>query len=299
MALRFPILCGTLLSLGLTSTLAQANPYDISLRGLGGPTKNTSGQLVPDAATVKRFRSLASELTIAIMPKPMEPAETLGVSGFDFAAGNTFTAIHSGSDYWQGQPGMPVMEGTLPNHGNHNVPNELWTPSVQFRKGLPFSTEVGVSAGYLAFTNMYMLSAEAKVAIYESFFHYFPAIGLRAAVGRLFGSNELDVTTAEADILASLAFGIGGMIQATVYGGYGQLYTQINSSVLNATPYSATPTYYAFPTIGWSDNMMPRAVGGIRLNISPIELMYEADWTFMPFLKTQLLSHTVKIGFDV
>jgi hypothetical protein len=303
MTLRSPLICGSLLSVALLSTSARANPYDISLLGLGVPTKNSSSD-----PAVKRYRSLASELAIAITPKPMEPAETLGMSGFEFAFSNTFTGIHGGALYWQGQPGMPVMEGVLPNHGSHTVPNELWTPTLQYRKGLPLSTEIGVSASYLAYTNMYMLSAEAKVAIYESFFHYFPAIALRAAIGRLFGSHDLDLVTCEADAMASFAFGIGGMIQATVFGGYGQMYTQVNSAVLDATPNTVADNYsnsmpggslYTFPTIKLQDNMLPRAIGGIRLNISMIELMYEFDWTSMPFLHSQLMSHTLKIGFDV
>ena len=291
------------LALGLTS-LAKANPYDVSLRGLGRPASNS----LSDPA-VQRYRLLSAELTAAMMPKPMQPAETLGMSGFEYAFVNGLTGIHSKADYWQGQPGNPVLEGVLPSHGSRQVPNALWTPSLHLRKGLPLSTEVGVSASYLAFSEMFMVAGEAKVAIHEAFTRWLPAISGRATVARLFGSSDLDIIAGEWDVITSLPFGIGGMVQATPFAGYGRLYAHVNSAIIDETPFAvvdandqhggSTGSLYNFPTLNWRDNWYPRFFGGLRLNIGPIELLYEADWTRLESVRKQLVSHSLKVGFDV
>lgn len=292
-------------SVGLSAT-AMANPYDVSLRGLGRPAQPRS---LTDPA-VKRYRLLSAELAAAMMPKPAQPAETLGMSGFEFSFVNTLSGIHENAAYWQGQPGNPVIEGALPSHGSRPVPGSLWTPTLHLRKGLPLSSEIGVSAAYLAFSEMFMVAGEAKIAIYESFFRWVPALSGRVAVGRLFGSSDLDMVTGEADIMTSLPFGIGGMFQATPFAGYGRMFAHVNSTVLDETPYSVvdstndqhggdTGSLYTFPTLDWQDNVMPRAFVGLRLNIAMIELLYEVDWTMMSFADRQIVSHSFKLGFDV
>ncbi|MEK7704434.1 MAG: hypothetical protein AAB426_05700 [Myxococcota bacterium] len=284
---------------------ARANPYDISLRGLGRPASAS----LSDPA-VQRYRLLSTEVAATMMPKPVQPAETLGMSGFEFSFTNTLTDIHQQAPYWQGQPGSPVLEGVLPSHGARQVPDMLWTPTLHLRKGLPLSSEIGVSATYLSFSEMYMIAAEGKIAIYESFFRWVPALSARAAVGRLFGSSDLDMVTGEADIMTSLPFGIGGMLQATPFAGYGRMFAHVNSAILDETPYSVVDSssdqhggdsgsLYNFPTIDWQDNFFPRFFAGLRLNIAMVELSYEADWTIMDFANKQLVSHSFKIGFDV
>jgi len=291
-------------TLGLAPA-ARANPYDISLRGLGRPMSTS----LSDPA-VERYRLLSSELAISLMPKPTQPAETLGMSGFEFSITNTVTGIHSKADYWQGQPGNPVLEGVLPSHGSRQVPGSLWTPTLHFRKGLPFSSEIGFSASYLSFSEMFMVSGEGKIALYESYLRWVPALSLRAAVGRLFGSSDLDMVTGEFDVMTSLPFGIGGMLQATPFAGYGRMYAHVNSGILDETPYTVldsagdqhggpTGSLYNFPTLEWKDNYFPRVFAGLRLNIGALEVLYEIDWGIMSFADKQLVSHSLKLGFDV
>ncbi len=282
--------------------VAHANPYDISLAGLGRP------DLDPTGAPQDRLRHLSAELSFAMAPRPMQPAETLGISGFEFSIANTLSSISDKADYWQGQPGSPVMEGA--DHG-HQVPGALWVPSAHLRKGLPFSTEVGIQASYLAQSNLVMLGGEFKIAIHESFYRWLPSLSARIAVGRLLGSSELDLFTAEGDALASLPFGIGGMVQVTPYLGYGQLATQVNSYVIDETPYvvrdpndqkgGADGSLYTFKTIMWNHARYQRLFGGLRVKTASLELLYELDANFLgtSFDDKRLLSHTFKIGFDI
>jgi hypothetical protein len=282
--------------------VAFANPYDISLRGLGRPLSDSKSD-----PAVQRYKGLSAELALAMSPKPMAPAETLGMSGFEFSIANTLTDISENAPYWQGQAGTPVMEGVL---RNRKVPNYLWTPTAQLRKGLPMSLELGIQGTYLSFSEMFMLGGELKLAIHESFFRWVPALTARVAVGRLFGSSDLDIFTAEGDVMTSLPFGVGGMAQITPYLGAGQLFAHVNSYVIDETPYAVNDpddqkggldgSLYNFPTLNWQSNTYPRIFGGLRFNVAMIELLYEFN---VGIIKSQgskqIQSHTFKIGFDV
>ena len=81
-----------------------------------------------------------------------------------------------------------------------------------------------------------MLGADFKIAWHESFFRYAPAFATRVSFARLFGASDLDIMTGEIDGMMSLPFGVGGMAQITPYAGYGQLFVNINSQVIDATP---------------------------------------------------------------
>ncbi len=290
--------------IAMVPAIAWANPLDISIRGLGRPASNDL-----DDPAVRRYRSLTSELSLAMSPKPMQPAETLGMNGFEFSIANTLTDISQNADYWQGQPGAPIFEGVT---RDHKVPNLLWTPTLHLRKGLPLSMELGVQGTYLAWSEMFMLGSELKIALHDTFARWFPCLSGRAAVGRLFGSSDLDIITAEWNAMASLAFGVGGMAQVTPYFGGGVMYAHVNSFVIDETPYAVTDpvndqkggntpgdrgSLYNFPTLDWYDNDHPRYFGGLRVNVAMIELLYE--FNLGKAGDKQLASHTFKLGFDV
>jgi hypothetical protein len=283
---------------------AMARPLDISLRGLGRP------DLDPACATdslgcptTLRLRGLSAELAMALAPRVLQPAETLGVAGFELSAATTLSSISNKADYWQGQPGAPIIEP-----GN-TVPSMLVVPTVHLRKGLPLSTELGVEASYLAQSQLFMLGAELKVALHEQFIEYLPAVALRIAAARLFGSTELEMLTFEADGMISYAFGIGGMVQLTPYLGYGQLAVHVNTAVLDETPYvvldptdqtgGPTGSLYTFPTLQWTKNRYGRWFGGLRFDVAALELLYEFEYTQTSFGSRRVVGHTIKLGFDI
>jgi hypothetical protein len=299
----------------LVPTATQANPNDISLLGLGRPRSTSAAD-----PAVRRYQNLTSELVFAVAPRPLAPAETLGVSGFEFSIATTTADINELADYWQGQPGMPVFEGVLPQHGSRGIPTSFWVPTVHLRKGLPMSTEVGLNASYLAWSEMAMLGLDMKIALHESYFRWVPAVSLRGAAARLFGSSDLDVVTIETDLLASLPFGVGGMVQLTPYLGFGFLWAHVNSEVLDETPNrtvncntadnrcrtdtadqkgGADGSLYTFPTLEWSNNRHDRLLFGLRVNVAMLEVIYEVDVGFLGRDAGTLISHSLKLGFDV
>jgi hypothetical protein len=284
---------GAALALWVSPALSVANPWDISLRGLGRPDRDPSAQ--------QRFRGLSTELSFALAPRPMQPAETLGMSGFEFAFANSLTDINQNADYWTGQPGEPIFE--------RERPKALWTPTLQFRKGLPLSTEIGVQGTYLAYSELFMLGGEFKFALHEQFFRWFPTLSVRLAAGRLMGSREIDLLTLEGDVMASLAFGVGGMAQLTPYLGYGQLAAHVNSAVLDSTPFSVSDpndqkggvggSLYNFDTLVWYNNRYSRIFGGLRVNVAMIEVLFECNVGILGFVNRNVASYTIKLGFDV
>ena len=70
-----------LVAVGLTSSAAQAGTYDLNLTRLG--SVNGSGVPVGDDAA---FRSVASELGVLMAPKPVDSADSLGLSAFAISA---------------------------------------------------------------------------------------------------------------------------------------------------------------------------------------------------------------------
>ncbi|MEL6544497.1 MAG: hypothetical protein AAFQ82_07710 [Myxococcota bacterium] len=282
---------------------AQAAANDISLLGIGRPASTA----LSDPA-VRRYRALSGELALSLTPKAAQPAETLGVSGFEFSVVNTLNNIAQDADYWSGQPGSPVFEGVA---DGRNQPGALWTPTLQVRKGLPMSTDVGFAVSYLSSSRMYMMGADVKVALHESYLRYFPAIAARMSFNRMFGSEDLDIFTAEADLIASLAFGVGGTVQVTPYLGVGQLFAHVNSQVLDETPFLVSDgedqrggsdgSLYTFPTLEWNDNNFFKVFAGARLIAASFTFSYSLDVGFIPydFVDSSLLmSHSFKIGID-
>ena len=281
-----------------------ANPNDISLRGLGRPQT----QALSDPAN-RRYKALTSELAFALAPRPLAPAETLGISGFEISLASTTSDISENKAYWKGQPGNPIFEGVLPSHGSRGVPKVFWVPTVHIRKGLPLSSDIGITGAYLAWSEMTMLGLDTKIALHESYFRWVPALAVRGAVGRLFGASDLDMVTFEIDMMASLAFGVGGMAQVTPFLGYGWLFAHVNSQVIDETPYEVLDntdqkggpdgSLYTFPTLDWSDNSHGRFFLGFRINVAMLEVLYELDVGFLGSGVGTLVSNTFKLGFDV
>ena len=92
----------------LTPTAAQAAwPDDVSLSALA----TTNGQPVTNpAASRQAYETVVRELGTAIANKPMAPANTLGLSGFDVALVNSISFL----DSWTDNPSNPAPGARAP-----------------------------------------------------------------------------------------------------------------------------------------------------------------------------------------
>lgn len=286
-----------------TASTAFAGTRDISLLGLGRPRS-------VDDAPSRRFRALANELALITAPKAWTTAESLGASGFEMSFVLAYTGIASGAEYWTGTSGAPIFEGALSGGG---VPSGYWTPTLQVRKGLPFSTDVGVSVAYLAQSSMVALGLDAKVALFESSLpSYLPDFALRGAVGHLVGNSELNQTTLELDVMASYMFRIAQRLTLTPTVGLGQMWARTSTGILDETPFETSDpadatignsgSLYSFPTQGFGNNRFTRLWLGGRMIYGVMTVGYYLDLGFTPSgsdAHAISATHALKLGVDL
>ncbi|MFO7565459.1 MAG: hypothetical protein R6X02_22650 [Enhygromyxa sp.] len=198
---------------------ARAGKYDIDLAPLAQVDNN--GVVSQDNAA---FRSLSSELGVLIAPKPVDPADSLGLSGFAVSADVSVNTLSGGKAYWQ---------DTTRGSPDNVAP----TLQVMGRKGLWPGIEVGAGATHLFDSRMWTISGYGKVALHEGFHHLpIPSIALRGMFSRLLGAKDIDMTTISVGASLSHVFGIGRTFNMTPYAGYDALLVFSRTGVLDATP---------------------------------------------------------------
>jgi hypothetical protein len=232
---------------------ARAGKNDLRLLNLCPPDANTnecswvqrdaSGRVTgtaPDVDGQSRFRSLMSELGVAIAPRLMTPADTLGFSGFQFSAELGVTKINPGRKigdraYWDG---ISVVEPTNP--AARRPDSYLTTVGGYVRKGmwLPLPVfEFGAGAMSIVGSRMYALQGYAKLALQEGFHGWWlPSVAVRGSGSQLLGTSEVDLTVYGIDVLASKAFDIGGTARIEPILGWSVLFISARSGVIDATP---------------------------------------------------------------
>ena len=196
---------------------AHAGKYDVDLTSLG---TISGGSVVQDGT---KFRSLSSELAVLSAPKPVDPADSLGLSGFALSADVSLNTISGGKEFWSQTTSSP----------------ENFVPTIQVmgRKGLWPGLEVGGGATHVFDSKMWTIGGYAKLALHEGFHHMpIPSIAVRGHFGQLLGSKDLRMTTVGVDAVISHVFGVGSTVSLTPYAGYQALLAWSRSGVLDATP---------------------------------------------------------------
>jgi hypothetical protein len=209
------------IGLALLPATVHAGKYDLDLTPLGSlEAQGNSVVIVQDNAA---FRSLSSELGTIIAPKPVDPADSLGLSGFALSTDISINTLSSGQNYWQATSGG--ADGAAPSM------------QIMGRKGLWPGIEVGAGATHLFDSRMWALAGYGKVSIHEGFHHLpIPSIAIRASFSRLLGAKDFNMTTAAPAIQVSHLFGLGKTFSLTPYAGYEALVILSRSQVLNANP---------------------------------------------------------------
>ncbi len=221
----FAALC--VLGASLGSGAARADSNDLTLERIIGPPTTFGAFNDPTLAQQTAYKSLMSELSVAMAPRILAPADTLGYSGFQIAFESSFTQISNKADYWQ-KGVQNVSGGFLP------------TISVFARKGiwLPLpGFEIGAGATKLVGANMYAAQVYAKLALHEGFHGWpIPSLAVRASASRVLGSTQVDLTIVSVDGEVSKSFGIAGTFKIDPYLGANCLLTFIRGQVIDTTP---------------------------------------------------------------
>ncbi len=205
-------------ALAMAPRSVWAGKYDLDLTRLA--TVSATGITQDNAG----FRSLVSELGAVMAPRPADPADSLGLSGFAISADVGLNTISDGASYWD-----RASDGEA----------DRVAPTLQIigRKGLWPGLELGGGATHLFDSRMWAITGYAKAALHEGFHHLpIPTIAIRGSFSRLLGAKDLSLTTAAPAVEISHVFGLGKTFNVTPYVGYEALFVLARSTVLDATP---------------------------------------------------------------
>lgn len=185
----------------------------------------------------KAFAGLVEEYGMALAPRLLAPAETLGINGFAFGLQLGLTNVDDDAEHWQ--------SATRKNQGTNppgDTPGTLQTLQLDLRKGLPFSAELGANLSWLVNSELFAFSGSLKWALNEAI-DQFPVDGaVRASVGRTVGSPELHLTFFGLDIIASHGFGVANSLNIAPFMAYSPLFVYGSSGVIDSSPgNSVTP----------------------------------------------------------
>lgn len=326
---RLAILCLTLcLAALLAPGEAAASRNDFSLhrfltcpdnipRCTGGIARDSAGRIQNLYPDTEGFRQFASELGLALAPRGLSSAATLGEAGFEFALASSFTPVDPQADHWV--KAKSADSSAAPS-------SVLTTLQLQLRKGLPFSLELGGSLVHLVESSMFTLGAELKWALVEGIKNV-PDLAVRVSANRLLGNTQLDMITGNVDATISKSFGLGNTLRLSPFAGYAHNIVYAASHVLDATPgidsfpssmcvenasgqlvdsvtgrrtSECVRSEYSRATNDWEANfILPgqlinfyQIFGGVQLNITVLTIV--AEFAYSPVATT----YGAKLGFN-
>ena len=205
----------------------------------------------------------------------------MGSRGFDIGYNFMHTGIDSDAAHWK----TAVPDRTL---------RGLQTSQVHFRKGLPYSIELGGTVSSLHDSRLYGVGFELKWAFVESY-KYAPDIGVRTHVSTTLGSRDLSLLNAGSDVLVSKSFGVAGVMQVTPFTGYSFAYTQARSHVLGV--FEPGEVKLDTDIIDAKHLLSHRTVFGVAFHASWAELGFEAAVPTSDDGET-VATYTTRLGFQ-
>ena len=197
---------------------ATAGKYDLDMTRLY--LFDAGNEQSPD----QNFKGLMGDLGVALAPRFLGPATTVGALGFQVAFDYSMTNISENADHWK-----TVM--TDPAGGGKGADSFLSTMHLHVRKGLPFSAEVGGTFSKLFNSDMWGVGFEFKYSALEGYINL-PEIAFRATVSTYMGSRDFTLLTAGGDVVVSKKIGIVGLFKVAPYVGYNFMYIHGGSNVV-------------------------------------------------------------------
>jgi hypothetical protein len=193
------------------------------------------------------FKDLSKDLTAGLSYKAVQPAEAMGITGFDLGVELGVTEMKS--DAWRTATGSSQ--------------NWLPVPKLHISKGLPFDINVGGFYTKVPGSNIKLWGAEASYAILAGS-TVIPALAVRGAYTKLSGVDQLDFSTKSIDISISK-----GLAMFTPFAGVGYVWADSNPNV----------TGLGGVTLVSESIKASKIFAGLNFNIALGNLAIEADKT--------------------
>lgn len=152
----------------------------------------------------------------------LTPPDTLGHSAFAITAELSvvdFKGAATLTDYPTQQP----------------LSGALLIPSIHVRKGLPWSFELGVRAGWVERSRMGVGTLELKWALMEGLV-FVPDISIRGHVSKILNSRDFDLTAGGFDLGIGKQFAIAGMVTLTPYIGWDLSFVGASTNTVDFRP---------------------------------------------------------------
>ena len=158
-----------------------------------------------------RFGSLMSQLAGAVEPTVLAPANSLGSRGFYLGFESGVSQIDNQNEHWRlGTHGGPNATAA----GNAFPQGALTHSRGVFRKGLPFGIDIGLGIGHVYQSNLFLWSAEVKIALFEGWFKkwpkFLPDIAVQGFATTITGSSEFSLTVPGGGLILSKPIVLGG-----------------------------------------------------------------------------------------
>lgn len=202
-----------------------------------------------------QFKSLSTELGLAISYDALSPAEPLGglLPGLDAGVEATFVKIKKDEPFWK-----------LATQGS-SLPSYLPIPKVHVQVGLPVvPIDLGVIYSEIPNTDIKFVGGELKYAILKGGV-VMPAIAIRGTYTKLSGVDVFDMETKSLDLSISKGFLI-----LTPYAGVGQVW-------ITSTPKG---TAVSVANLKKEDISETKEFVGAKLSFFPfMNLVAEADFS--------------------
>lgn len=230
---------GLWLLLGLIAPVsAAASDMDPELTrltqqaGTGACAAAGPASVCPDNAS---FELLATELAGALAPMVSSGAAIGGPRSFYVGLSSTVSTIRSHQAYW-----ARGTRGADPTAARNSAVDALLSfHRLAIRKGLPFGLELGSSVGFGLHTSLWVIAAEAKLALFEGYrsgLGALPDVALRAVTQAVVGSPQLSLQTQALDITLSKPIVVRQEHIITPLLALQLLFVQARSSELDFTP---------------------------------------------------------------
>ncbi len=156
-----------------------------------------------------QFEALGKDLSAALHYKAIAPAEPLGLLGFDVGVDASSTQLSDNH-----------LLGLV--NGSGGSPDSLIMSRLHAHKGLPFGWDVGASYGMALDSNIKMLGAEVRYAIWQGNIVW-PALAVRGSYTQMSGVDVLDMHSKALELTASKGF-----LMLTPYAGVGYVWSSFD-----------------------------------------------------------------------
>lgn len=195
------------------------------------------------------FQNLSRDLGMAVSTQMLSPGETLGAYGFELGLDNRLfvvpTTQRDPTDSPEAQYTYDRADAWRVMDDDHRLTlgSAMLLPTLRLRKGLPYSTEVGVDMTWIGFSQQAAFSGYGRIAINEGLWEkemrLIPDVAFSLAGSRFMGNSQLDLSTFEWNLTMGYTFPVAGVRDSYVgtfspFVGVGVLY--ITSSPAGSLP---------------------------------------------------------------